>query len=69
MVDLMQLLEDTVDRESWRDNGGNIGAIRATGSLLVIQQTRKAHGQIQQILNDSKKIKNLLLEVRDDIKD
>lgn len=43
------LIQDTIARESWRDNGGQIGSLRALGSMLVITQTTENHDLIRKL--------------------
>lgn len=43
---LIELVESTVDPESWRDAGGNVGSIRSYGNSLLVTQTLSAHEQI-----------------------
>jgi hypothetical protein len=50
VVDLIKLIMDTVNTDSWRDNGGTSGAIRDLSGLLVVTQTADAHKQIQTLL-------------------
>src|SRR5689334_6270726 len=47
---LIHLIEDTVLNDTWRDNGGAIGAIRPLGNVLVITQSAAAHDQIKKLL-------------------
>lgn len=47
---LIELLVHRIDYESWRIHGGNVGFAQAYGPLLVIQQTRKAHVEIEAFL-------------------
>jgi hypothetical protein len=49
---LSKLIVDTVEAESWKENGGNIGNIRFISSVLVIMQTRQNHDTIQQLLDE-----------------
>jgi hypothetical protein len=48
--DLIKLIMDTVNVDSWRDNGGTVGAIRDLSGLLVVTQTAEAHKQIETLL-------------------
>jgi hypothetical protein len=53
---LMELIRSTVASNTWRDNGGQIGQIKALGTILVVEQTRDAHEQIQKMLDELRKI-------------
>jgi len=48
--DLVRLITDTVEADSWRDAGGTYGAIREISGLLVVTQTADAHKQIGTLL-------------------
>lgn len=43
---LVDMLQTTVDPESWREAGGNTGAINNFTDILVVTQTAKAHEMI-----------------------
>jgi hypothetical protein len=47
---LSELISATIDPESWRGSGGNIGSIAWFGPQLVITQTQRAHAQIFDLL-------------------
>jgi hypothetical protein len=47
---LMTLLKDTVDQESWKENGGTVGTVRAIQGVLVITQSRQTHNRIAKLL-------------------
>ncbi len=46
-----ELIRETVDPESWTDQGGTVGRMRAFGRSLIITQTGDNHGKIQSLLN------------------
>lgn len=48
--ELMKVIEDTVDADSWRDNGGSVGAIRELAGRLIITQTPTNHRKIVNLL-------------------
>lgn len=45
-----KLIEDTVDTDSWKDNGGSVGTVRELAGRLIITQTPSAHRQIVDLL-------------------
>lgn len=45
-----QLIQDAIDPDSWRENGGNIGVIHALGGHLIITQTPTNHRKIVNLL-------------------
>ncbi len=53
--EIKSMLEDTVDRDSWRNAGGEAGAIKAVGGVLLITQTRANHRAIVNFLDSMRK--------------
>jgi hypothetical protein len=49
---LSDLIVQTIDPESWANNGGNVGQIRTLSSMLIIVQTRANHDTIQSLLDE-----------------
>jgi hypothetical protein len=47
---LMTLITESVDRESWVDNGGRFGQIKYWSGLLVITETAENHDRILELL-------------------
>lgn len=47
---IVELIETTVDPESWREAGGNIGSVRPFGGSLIVVQTASAHQEIDELL-------------------
>lgn len=48
---LIKLIEDTVDPNSWKDNGGTIGTLRVLGRQLVVSQTADNQHAVQMLLD------------------
>jgi len=48
---IIDLLQDTVDPQSWHDNGGSIGTIKEINGQLVITQNSSGHRQIIGLLS------------------
>jgi hypothetical protein len=48
---LIQLIQETVNADSWRENGGIEGSIREIGGLLFVEQRPARHDDIARILN------------------
>ncbi|MEE8169817.1 MAG: hypothetical protein V3T70_04650, partial [Phycisphaerae bacterium] len=44
------LIQSTIDPESWREAGGNIGSIRPLRNQLIVTQTSTAHQQLRDLL-------------------
>jgi hypothetical protein len=47
---ITRLIEDTVDTDSWKDNGGSTGALRELAGRLIVTQTPSGHRQIANLL-------------------
>lgn len=45
-----RLIEDDVDTDSWKDNGGSVGTIREFNGLLIVSQSPSAHREISELL-------------------
>jgi len=56
---LVEIIRQTIDPESWREAGGNVGAIQTYRHCLVISQTSIAHRQIDQLLNALRRMRDL----------
>ena len=52
---LLQIITESVDVESWRDNGGAVGSIRTWAGRLVIHQTAENHEKIESLLASLRK--------------
>ena len=48
--ELIELIQQTVDPESWRSTGGNVGSIQLFGDRLVVVQTVSAQREIANLL-------------------
>ncbi|HSU66834.1 MAG TPA: hypothetical protein VLJ39_08185, partial [Tepidisphaeraceae bacterium] len=48
---LLKLITETVAPDTWRENGGALGALRAIGTQLVVSQTAENHKQIKVLLD------------------
>ena len=49
---LVKIIEDTVDPNSWRDNGGPVGTIKEFDSVLIVYQTPANHRLLQRVLKN-----------------
>lgn len=47
---ITKLIEDIIATDSWKDNGGNVGALREFNGLLVITQTAENQKKVEQFL-------------------
>jgi len=46
---LIELIRATIEPESWRSAGGNVGGISTVNHQLVVTQTSAAHGQLEDL--------------------
>jgi hypothetical protein len=49
--DIVKLVTDTIRADSWRENGGTAGSIRALGGHLIVTHTFTAHAEIARLLD------------------
>src|SRR5688572_4259483 len=50
--ELITLISNFVDADSWKENGGSIGSMRGFGTLLVVAQSDANHAKITQLLDE-----------------
>src|SRR5271170_6564950 len=50
LTQITQLIENSVDRNSWVDNGGTVGTVRSLNGQLIINQTPSAMTKISNLL-------------------
>ncbi len=48
---IIGIIQDNIEPESWRDLGGDVGSLQVFDSTLLIQQTLRAHQRIGEVLN------------------
>jgi hypothetical protein len=51
VTNLSDTLKAVVAPDSWRDNGGTVGSIREFNGLLIINQTKDNHLEIEELLS------------------
>src|SRR2546430_2688032 len=56
MDDIIRLVTDTVDPDSWKDNGGSVGAIRPFEGFVIVTQTEE----------NQKLVTNLMAQLREE---
>jgi hypothetical protein len=49
--DVQKLITETVDTDTWKDNGGDVGSISPFGHQLIVTQTAGAQDQIKALLD------------------
>lgn len=60
---VMKLVTGTIDSESWRDNGGKIGALKEIHGQLIVTQTKDNQKAIENLLELTRKL--MVTEVKD----
>ena len=50
--DIIQAIQSMISRDSWTENGGNVGAIKEVNGWLIVNQTPKVHAQIGRFLKE-----------------
>lgn len=50
--EIIRVMQEMVDPDSWRDNGGVAGAVRELGGRLVVTQTRANHRLLDAFLKE-----------------
>ncbi len=63
MEPLITLIQETIDPESWRETGGNVGSISSLQQQLIVTQTSTAHSQLRDLLRDLRKSRALQIAV------
>ena len=51
------LMRDTIDPDSWRDNGGSVGSARHLSGQLVVTHTREGHRGIAELLDELREMR------------
>ena len=59
-ADLVHLITESVQPESWREAGGTVGAIRMIGGQMIVTQTEDAHRMIQSILQQLRDVNGVI---------
>jgi type II secretory pathway component GspD/PulD (secretin) len=60
----LKLVQDTIDPTSWRNNGGNLGAIRELSGNLVVTQTDENHRALASLLKQLRETHGRMVVVR-----
>ncbi|HEV8607164.1 MAG TPA: M56 family metallopeptidase [Tepidisphaeraceae bacterium] len=62
--ELTKLIQETIDRDTWRDNGGPIGSIRHLNGQLIVTQTRENQKQLVQLLDKLRETRVIQITVK-----
>ena len=60
---IIELIQQTIDPESWRESGGNVGSIQSLHQQLIVTQTATAHGQLRDLLRQLRRARALQIGV------
>ena len=61
--DITNLIRETVDRESWIDNGGKVGQLKFLSGQFIVTQTRENHRQIIALLDKLRESKAIQVSI------
>jgi hypothetical protein len=48
---LTKAIEDTVDTDTWKDNGGSAGSLREFAGMLIVTATPETHQKLNTFLD------------------
>jgi general secretion pathway protein D len=60
---ITKLIEDTVATDSWKDNGGSVGALRELQGQLIVTQTPENHRQLINLLEQLRETRAIQVTV------
>ncbi|MCE2653378.1 MAG: type II and III secretion system protein [Planctomycetaceae bacterium] len=60
---IVQLIQNTVAPETWRDNGGDVGSIQELNGTLIVHSTPRNHREIQGLLSKLREIRSMQINV------
>jgi general secretion pathway protein D len=60
---IIDIIQDNVDRDGWRDRGGETGELQRLDSSLIITNTPKNHREIVGLLSKLREIRNMQINV------
>jgi len=60
---IIEILQQNVDADGWRDNGGDTGAIQELNGNLIITNTAKNHRQISGLLRQLREVRSIQVSV------
>ena len=62
--DFVGLIQDTIDSDTWKENGGSFGSIRELSGQVIITQTADAHKRIASLIQQLRENKGRMVVVR-----
>lgn len=60
---IIELIQQTIDPDSWRDSGGSVGSIQSLNQQIIVTQTSTAHGELRDLLRQLRKARALQVAV------
>ena len=48
---ITKMIEDTIDTDSWKDNGGSVSSLREFAGLLIVTTTAEDHQKVKAFLD------------------
>jgi hypothetical protein len=57
---IFRLIEECVDADTWRDNGGQIGNLKELGGLLVVTQLPENQKQVEAVLRNLRRMRDAI---------
>ena len=60
---ITKLIEDTVATDTWKDNGGSVGAVRELEGQLIVTQTPENHRQLFNLLEQLRETRAIQITV------
>lgn len=61
--DLLDIIQENVDFEGWRENGGDTGIVQQFGGNLIITNTAANHREIQRLLDKLREIRSIQITI------
>jgi len=61
--DILELIRQTIEPDSWREAGGAVGALRELNGQLIVTQTASAHRQLLDLLKQLRETRALQVAV------
>jgi general secretion pathway protein D len=63
ITEIQELIQETVDPESWREAGGSVGSIRVLGGNLIVNQTPENHRALQGLLEQLRESQSIQITI------
>jgi general secretion pathway protein D len=60
---IIELIQQTIDPESWREAGGNVGSIQSLNQQIIVTQTSENHGELRDLLQQLRRARALQVAV------